>query len=98
MIDVSHVRALLAVQVFPPAFAMPLIAGFYAACHAALPDSPAAAGSLFSGGLMGYIFYDCIHHFAHSRKFKHPWLVRCFVPSQTDSSVAPVENVLSRSR
>lgn len=55
---------------------MPLIAGFYVSCHAAVPDSPAVAGSLFSGVLMGYIFYDCIHHFAHDRKLRRPWLVR----------------------
>lgn len=60
-------------------FALPLVAGFWAACHAALPRSPAVAGALFSGFMLGYIFYDCIHHFAHSRKLRRPWLVRASV-------------------
>ncbi|XP_075392852.1 fatty acid 2-hydroxylase [Tenrec ecaudatus] len=49
--------------VFPPAPASLMIAFFYLLMHLVLPE--AVGGTVFSGGLLGYVIYDMIHYYLH---------------------------------
>lgn len=49
--------------VFPPVPATPVVCLVYWAAHQLLAAGPAAA--LFSGIILGYVYYDCIHYCVH---------------------------------
>lgn len=49
--------------VFPPAPASLVIAFFYAVLQLLLPE--AVGGTVFSGGLLGYVLYDMTHYYLH---------------------------------
>lgn len=52
--------------VFPPVPAAPLVYSVYKACCATLPHGYAYC--LFSGALLGYLIYDCLHYVIHHGK------------------------------
>lgn len=49
--------------VFPPAPASLVIAFFYTALQLLLPE--AVGGTVFAGGLLGYVLYDMTHYYLH---------------------------------
>lgn len=49
--------------VFPPAPASLVIALFYTALQLLLPE--AVGGTVFAGGLLGYVLYDMTHYYLH---------------------------------
>ncbi|EDO47290.1 predicted protein [Nematostella vectensis] len=49
--------------VFPPVAAAVFAFAFYSFFFAILPSG--TAHSLFAGGLLGYVLYDCIHYYLH---------------------------------
>lgn len=54
--------------VFPPTFAAPCVLLFYRCWTAALGPGPGRA--CFAGMLVGYVLYDCIHHYVHQSRWR----------------------------
>jgi dihydroceramide fatty acyl 2-hydroxylase len=58
--------------VFPPLFAAPVVAFFWAVWTASAGEGPGVA--LFGGMLLGYVTYDVTHYMTHYAKETNGWL------------------------